>query len=127
MNDSNVFKTHKDLDVWKESYQLSLLIYKITLEFPECEKYGIINQMRRAAVSVVSNIAEGAARFGNKEFVHYLYISLGSLSELETQLLLTKDFGYHCDEQVFISIEKVRMLLIGLIKYLKCRNNIDEA
>lgn len=67
-------KTHKDLDVWKQSIALSKEIYQLTKTFPKEEMFGLVSQMRRAAVSIASNIAEGAARRGNKEFSHFLYI-----------------------------------------------------
>jgi len=76
---------HKDLDVWKRSMDLVQLIYEYTKLFPKEEMYGLTSQMRRAAVSIPSNIAEGAARKGDKEFIQFLMLSLGSLSELETQ------------------------------------------
>jgi four helix bundle protein len=76
---------HKDLDVWKKSMNLVVLIYDITSKFPSDERFGLTSQMRRAAVSIPSNIAEGAARKGDKEFIQFLMIALGSLSELETQ------------------------------------------
>ncbi|MFV8360212.1 four helix bundle protein [Flavobacterium sp. LS1P3] len=75
---------HKDLDVWKRSMDLVVKVYQITKLFPDTEKYGLSSQMRRAAVSIPSNITEGAARKGDKEFIQFLYISIGSLSELET-------------------------------------------
>jgi four helix bundle protein len=75
---------HKDLDVWKRSMDLVVKVYQITKLFPDTEKYGLTSQMRRAAVSIPSNITEGAARKGDKEFIQFLYISIGSLSELET-------------------------------------------
>jgi four helix bundle protein len=76
---------HKDLDVWKKSMALVVLIYDITSKFSSDERFGLTSQMRRAAVSIPSNIAEGAARKGDKEFIQFLMIALGSLSELETQ------------------------------------------
>ena len=75
-------RTHLDLDVWKKSMQIVKKIYKITSKFPDTEKYGLTNQMRRCAVSIPSNIAEGAGRNSKKEFKQFLYISLGSISEL---------------------------------------------
>ena len=81
-------KTHKDLDVWKKSMDLVERVYRRTERFPDSEKYGLTNQIRRCAVSVSSNIAEGAARNTDKEFVQFCYIALGSLSELETSSLL---------------------------------------
>jgi len=79
-------KTHKDLEVWKISIEMVTNIYKITRIFPKEEIYGLTNQMRRAAVSVPSNIAEGSGRNSNKEFVQFLYYAVGSLSELETYM-----------------------------------------
>ena len=73
-------KDHKDLDVWKQSMVLAEQVYTLTKEFPFDEKYGLISQMKRAVVSIPSNIAEGAARKGNKEYIQFLYIAMGSLS-----------------------------------------------
>jgi four helix bundle protein len=78
-----------------------------------------VSQIRRAAVSIPSNLAEGAARNSNKEFIQYLYVSLGSLAELETQLLLSRGLGYAQNEEINGRVERVRKLLLGLIKYLK--------
>jgi four helix bundle protein len=112
-------KTHKDLEAWKEAMALAKGIYELTRDFPKEETYGLVSQIRRAVVSIPSNLAEGAARNSNKEFIQYLYVSLGSLAELETQLLLSRDLGYPQNEQIKESIERVRKLLLGLIKYLK--------
>ncbi len=113
-------KTHKDLDVWRESMEMTKEIYNITKNFPREEMYGFVSQMRRCAVSVPSNIAEGAARSSKKEFLQFLYISLGSLSELETQYILAKEFDYTKGEQSIEDyIERIRQMLLGLIKYLK--------
>ena len=94
-------------------------IYRLTADFPKEETYGLVSQIRRAAVSIPSNIAEGAARNLNKEFIQFLYVSLGSLAELETQLLLSKELGFLKNEQIDGSIERIRRMLLGLIKYLK--------
>ena len=80
---------HKDLDVWKKSMDLVELIYGLTSQFPSDERFGLVSQMRRAAVSIPSNISEGAARKGDKELIQFLMIAIGSLSELETQYLLS--------------------------------------
>ena len=77
-------KTHKDLDVWKKSMDLVEGVYRLTKSSPDSEKYQLTNQIKQCAVSVSSNIAEGAARNTDKEFVQFCYIALGSLSELET-------------------------------------------
>ncbi len=86
-------KTHHDLDVWNKAIDYVTIIYKITSVFPKCELYGITSQIRRSAISI-PYIAEGAARHTVKEFYHFLSISLGSLSELETQLLIAKNLDY---------------------------------
>ena len=83
----------KDLRVWQKSIQLTTDIYKLLASFPTDEKFGLISQLKRAAVSVPSNIAEGAGRNSNKEFNHFLSISLGSLFELETQLIISKNLN----------------------------------
>jgi four helix bundle protein len=78
--------SHKDLKVWQESMDLVIQIYKLAENFPKHEVYGLSSQIRRASISIPSNIAEGAGRKGGKEFTRFLYIALGSLSEIETQL-----------------------------------------
>ena len=84
----------KDLKVWQKAYSLTLEIYKITTEFPKHEQYGLSSQMRRACVSIVSNIAEGYSRRGRAEYLQFLSVSYASLAELETQLYLAGDLGY---------------------------------
>jgi four helix bundle protein len=114
-------RMHKDLDVWKESMRLAKDVYALTTKFPKEEMYGLTSQIRRSAVSIPSNIAEGAGRNSNKEFIQFLYISLGSLAELETQILLSKDFGLLQGDVVDKSIERIRRMLLGLIDHLKGR------
>lgn len=87
-------RTHKDLDVWKNSITPAKELYRLTENFPKEETYGLASQMKRAAVSIPSNIAEGAARNSTKEFIQFLYIALGSLAELETQLLLARELEF---------------------------------
>lgn len=112
---------YKELDTWKQSINLVKKIYEITLMFPKEEIYGLALQMRRAAVSVASNIAEGSAR-GNKEFIQFLNISLGSLSELETQLIITHELSYmDNNKEIFQNITDVRKLLLGLRRHLKSK------
>jgi four helix bundle protein len=88
---------HRDLAAWQEAMHLAKLIYEATAGFPKEEQYGLVSQMRRAAVSIPSNIAEGAGRGGEKEFRQFLMIARGSLSELETQVLLAQQFGFLAD------------------------------
>ena len=111
---------HKDLDVWKAGIDLSLKVYEITKDFPREEVYSLTSQLRRAAVSVPSNIAEGAARNSDKEFTQFLYIALGSLAELETQIILAERLGYINDSVVLYDrMRSVKQMLLGLIKHLK--------
>ena len=114
-------QTHKDLDVWKNSMHLAKQMYLLTTNFPKEETYGLISQIRRSAVSIPSNIAEGAARNSNKEFIQFLYVSLGSLSELETQLLLSDELSFIEYSKFEAEIENIRRMLLGLIRYLKRR------
>ena len=93
-------------------------VYKITKTFPKNEDYGITSQMRRSAISVPSNISEGAGRDSKKEYVRFLNISIGSLSELETQMIIAQRLQYINDSTIFDEIINVRKLLIGLKKYL---------
>ena len=110
---------HKDLEVWKKSMDLVVRLYQITKLFPDSEKYGLTSQMRRAAVSIPSNIAEGAARKGDKELIQFLYISTGSLSELETQYLIAIRLGFVTNEDAFgQQLIEVKKLLIGFKNYI---------
>ena len=116
-------RNHKDLEVWKQSMDLVDGVYRTTKGFPAEEIYGLTSQMRRAAISIPSNIAEGAARSGKKEFVQFLRVSLGSLSELETQFLISARLGYvEQEEAVVKQIETVRKLLLGLIRHQERAN-----
>ena len=92
-------RPHRRLNVWQKSMELVRDIYQITSKFPKNEEYGLSSQMRRAAVSVPSNLAEGAARKGKKEFEHFLSIAQGSLSKLDTQLELAHMLGYVVSER----------------------------
>ncbi len=115
-------KSHKDLDVWNRAIDLVTIIYDVTKKFPKAEIYGITNQIRRAAVSIPSNIAEGAARKHAKEFVQFLYVLLGSASELETQLLISKNLKFlsnDVSENIQKEIDAIRKMIIGLIHSLE--------
>jgi four helix bundle protein len=110
-------RPHYDLAAWQEAMSLARATYEVTRSFPKEEIYGLSAQMRRAAVSIPSNVAEGAARSSRKEFAQHLSIAKGSLSELETQLLLAADLGYiPRDHEVFTSAQHVARLLTGLHK-----------
>lgn len=108
-------RPHYKLEAWKEAMTLVSLVYKVSQEFTKEEIYGLTSQIRRSAVSVPSNLAEGAARYGSKEFAQFLSISMGSISELETQLLIAVDLGYLDKESpVFDGLERVSRLVSGL-------------
>ncbi len=120
VNGDNRMKDHTDLDVWKMSMDLVEAVYKQSALYPKEELYGLTSQIRRAAVSIPSNIAEGAARQGTKEFIQFLYISLGSLSEVETQLMLAKRLGFAEDVNLLLSnTKRIKKMLNGLISHLK--------
>lgn len=114
-------KTHKDLDAWKQAIELVKEIYIATSAFPKEEVYGLTSQIRRSAVSVPSNIAEGAARNSLKEFIQFLYISLGSLSELETQWMIAKELKFTSNIELLEKVEKIRKIILGLIRHLKSK------
>ena len=111
---------HKNLDAWKESINLVVDIYNITGNFPKEELYGFTSQIRRSAVSIPSNIAEGCARQTAKETSQFLHICLGSVAELETQLIIAKELNYIKDSNETINkLNYIRGLIVGLIKYYK--------
>ncbi|MFA7230880.1 MAG: four helix bundle protein [Victivallaceae bacterium] len=112
-------KTHKDLEVWKEGIDLVTSIYEVTKDFPHEEIYGLTSQMKRSAISVPSNIAEGAARGGKKEFIHFLYISLASLAELETQIIIAEKLKFTNASPILSNIEILRRKLLNFIKFQK--------
>ena len=120
---SKKVNTHHDLDVWKRSIRYVTTIYQLTESFPSVEKFGLTSQIRRSAVSIPSNIAEGAARQSSKEFIRFLYISMGSLSELETQIIICENLNYLSNtDHLQNSIVDLKKMTNGLITYLKTRN-----
>lgn len=111
---------HKDLLVYQKSLDLVEMIYRDTRSFPVEEKFGLISQLRRCAVSLPSNIAEGAGRKGTKEFIHFLYIALGSLNEMETQMEISKRLKYSNDLSDFNELFlHVKRMLLKLIEHLE--------
>ncbi len=115
-------QTHKDLDVWKLSMDLVVDIYQITDSLPKSELFGFTSQIRRAAVSVPSNIAEGSARKNTKEYIQFLYIALGSITEVDTQLELICRLKFAVvTPQLYDKVEHVKKMLLNLIKAMKMR------
>lgn len=114
-------KTHHDLDVWKKAIDFVTQIYSLTKNFPKEEIYGLTSQIRRAVVSIPSNIAEGAARNTSKEFNNFLSFALGSTSEVETQLIISKNLEYLDQGNLNLCLNEliiIRKMIIGLKKSL---------
>ena len=118
-------KTHEDLVVWNKAIEFVVQLYKLTENFPENEKYGLTNQMRRAAVSIPSNIAEGAARSSDKEFVRFLYMSRASAVEIETQLLIAENLRFVKEDiSVFKDdLNRISRMITSLINKINERIN----
>lgn len=115
-------QNYKNLKVWVKAHQLTLQLYKKTINFPKNEVYGITNQIRRAAVSIPASIAEGCGKQSNKEFAHFLNISLGSANETEYYLILTKDLGFLDQkdfEELIDRINEIKAMLISLINKVR--------
>ncbi len=112
--------THKDLEVYKSSLDLVVMVYEITKALPSSENYGLTSQMRRAAVSIPSNIAEGSSRGSTKDFIRFINIATGSLSELETQLVIAEKIGYFdTTNEITDSITSIRKMLYRLKQSLR--------
>ena len=117
-----MLKNYRELKVWQKSYQLCLEVYRITARFPKEEKFGLTSQLRRAVVSVPSNIAEGYGRKTTADYIKSLYIANGSNCELETQLMLTGDLDYVDRDILNVIIDKINeigRMLKALIKSLE--------
>lgn len=118
---------HQDLNVWKESITLVGMVYQLVATFPKNEEYALSSQMRRCAVSIPSNIAEGCGRGSNRELLHFCNIASGSLSELETQIFIADQLGF-ADEvsDIEAQIKVVRKLLSGFKRHISEEiNNIE--
>ena len=119
-----MLKDYKDLQVWQKSYDLCLKLYGLTSKFPNDEKYGLTSQMRRSAVSIPSNIAEGYGRKSTADYIRMLYIAYGSVCELETQVLLAGDLGYIAQsplDALKSDIAEVERMLKALTKSLESK------
>ena len=117
-----MIKSYKDLDIWKRSVELVKDIYLITKDFPKTETYALVDQIRRAALSIPSNIAEGHARQHRREFQQFLFIAIGSIAELETQLIIADKLGYLKKEnlnQFLTEMDIIGKMTRGLIKKLQ--------
>ena len=115
-------KPHHRLDVWKRSLNFVTRVYEMTTGFPEGERFGLVLQMRRAAVSISSNIAEGAGRSSPKSFAYFIDIAQGSAAELETQLLISRNLGFVISEQIeplLQELEEISRMMVGLKRSLR--------
>ena len=113
-------KSYKDLELWQVSMNFVTEVYKLTKGFPKEELYALTSQIRRCVISVPSNIAEGASRKGTKEFIQFLWIANGSLSEFETQIEIAQKLGYlDSIEMVIEKVKHIRKMLHGLIHSLE--------
>ena len=124
MEEKKPSRNYRDLVVWQDSIQLAKTIYKLIEKFPKHETYALADQIRRAVVSVPSNIAEGQARKAPGDFRRFLHIALGSLAEVDTQLVLAQEFGYLGEDEVdglFEHIQMLRKRLYALINSLPTR------
>ena len=110
---------YKELEVWKEARRLVKEVYKLTSEFSKSELFGLTSQINRSVISILSNIAEGCARYSDKDTNKFIDIALGSAAELDTQLIIAQDLGFAVYDKNLISlVNKVTALLQGLKKYI---------
>ena len=112
------------LDVWNRSYDLTLAVYEATSNWPRDEEYGLVSQLRRASVSIPSNIAEGTSHSSPKGFARYLRIALGSVCEADTHVRLSRDLGYldgPCADRLLGEIDGIKRMLVALVRNLSGR------
>lgn len=113
----------KELEIWKLSRKFCSVIYSVTDKFPQQEKFGITNQMRRCAVSIPSNIAEGASRQSDKDFFRFLEIAMGSCYELETQLLISNDLSFINSEDLQLLLNELSRIIMMTSKFMSTLKN----
>lgn len=114
----------KELKIWQKAIEFSLEVYRLTAQFPTEEKYSLVSQLRRASVSIPSNIAEGSGRNGDREFIHFLSLSIGSGYEAETQLIIANRLKYISDvelEEAIIKITEIQRMLHSFSETLKAK------
>jgi four helix bundle protein len=125
MSGGSKIRCLEDLEIWNEGISLVEKIYAVTQRFPKEELYGLSSQLRRAAISIPSNIAEGFARFHNKEYKQFLYIALGSCAETKTQIVIASRLGYVENEKkdtLLKNIEQISKMIMCLIKKLNAND-----
>lgn len=117
-------RNFRKLDVWNDARRLVKEIYELTSNLPATEKFGLISQINRSALSIPANIAEGCAKYSQKDFVRFLQISLGSAFELESHLIICGDLNFISEKKIFLVIEKLQVLqkrIVSLIKYSRTK------
>lgn len=122
---SKPIRSHRDLRVWQESFRLSTLVYSLTDTFPKTEQFGLTSQLRRSAISVPSNIAEGYGRGSTNDYLRFLKVARGSLFEMDTQILLARHRGYGTEEalqEIEGQVQDCSKMLAGLIRTLEDRS-----
>jgi four helix bundle protein len=121
-----VVRSYRELEAWQQAIGFAQMIYEFTQDFPQNERFGLTNQLRRSAVSVASNIAEGQGRASTKEFLHFLHIAAASLQECETQYVIARNLGF-LSEGDFTKLEDlaatVGRLISGLIRALRRKSD----
>jgi four helix bundle protein len=125
-------KSHKDLEVWKKAIALAKAVYNLTKDLPREEIYSLSDQMKRSAISIASNIAEGAARQTNKEFLQFLYIALGSASELDTQIEICREISFknvkrESLETLQSELQTISKMIYGLITRIKHNHESSKS
>lgn len=120
----------KKIDVWKRSFSFSIEIYKCTSIFPNDEKFGLVSQIRRAAISIPTNIAEGAGRVSRKDFANFLQIAMGSASEVDCELLIAKELGFienNVFTRLYNELTEIRKMLVSYrLSILNYNNNVKN-
>ena len=122
--------SHKELLIWNKSFELRIILYKLVKEFPKIEQYALGDQMRRCIISIPSNIAEGHSRASNKEFIHFLTISRGSLAELLTQIEFAIELEYldrKTGDDIIYKYNGIDLMIVNLIKSLRKDSNFFKT
>lgn len=120
-----MISSHKDLIVWQKAKDLAISVYNLTQDFPREELYGLTSQIRRSVVSISANIAEGRSRNSTKDFIHFLHIALGSCTELETELIISRELKFGMIDKyskIEFSIVEIQKMLTVMIKKLKAKS-----
>jgi four helix bundle protein len=129
VNQASNFMSHREQFIWKRGIEISVICYQLTQNFPKAELYGLTSQIRRAAVSVPSNIAEGYGRTSNNEYIRFLQIALGSLRELDTQLIIARRVGLAAESELFSKamkeVDEMQRIIVTTLNKLKTSPNLS--